>query len=107
MSVDLKSLSFADLDNLQKNIVIEMESRRREERQKLIEEFRERAKVLGVSIEELAGSGRKTKATRAGTGVAMYANPADPSATWTGKGKRPNWFKEQLAAGKSAEDMRI
>lgn len=106
MSVDLKSLSFADLDNLQKNIAIEMEGRRREERQKLIEEFRERAKMLGVSIEELAGA-RKPKATRAGTGVAMYANPADPSMTWTGKGKRPNWFKDQLEAGKSPDSMRI
>ena len=27
--------------------------------------------------------------------------------TWSGVGKRPNWFKDALAAGKSAEDLLI
>nr|MBA3478279.1 H-NS histone family protein [Lautropia sp.] len=25
--------------------------------------------------------------------------------TWSGLGKRPNWFKSALASGKSAEDL--
>ena len=25
--------------------------------------------------------------------------------TWTGRGKRPNWFKDALAAGKKPEDL--
>jgi DNA-binding protein H-NS len=27
--------------------------------------------------------------------------------TWSGQGKRPNWFKAALAAGKSAESLEI
>lgn len=27
--------------------------------------------------------------------------------TWTGHGKRPNWYKEAIAAGKSPEDLLI
>lgn len=26
--------------------------------------------------------------------------------TWSGRGKRPNWFKSALASGKSAEDLK-
>jgi DNA-binding protein H-NS len=27
--------------------------------------------------------------------------------TWSGRGKRPNWFKDALAAGKSLKDLEI
>lgn len=27
--------------------------------------------------------------------------------TWTGVGKRPNWFKDALAAGKTKEDLQV
>ena len=27
--------------------------------------------------------------------------------TWSGHGKRPHWFKDGLAAGKTAEDMLV
>ena len=31
----------------------------------------------------------------------------DAGNSWTGRGKRPNWFKDALAAGKSAEDLLV
>ena len=37
----------------------------------------------------------------------VYKNPEDPSKTWSGKGKKPNWFSVALANGVTAEDMRI
>jgi DNA-binding protein H-NS len=36
-----------------------------------------------------------------------YANPADPSQTWTGRGRKPNWLIEALNEGKSLEDMAL
>jgi DNA-binding protein H-NS len=47
----------------------------------------------------------KRKATRKVFGVAKYTDGAD--RTWTGRGKRPQWFVDALAAGKSAEGMLI
>jgi DNA-binding protein H-NS len=39
------------------------------------------------------------------TGVAKYTDGA--GRTWTGHGKRPRWFVDALAAGKSSEDMLV
>ncbi|WP_407690599.1 H-NS histone family protein [Rhodophyticola porphyridii] len=36
-----------------------------------------------------------------------YRHPDNPSITWTGRGRRPTWINEALAAGKSLEDFEI
>src|SRR6202048_1007984 len=36
-----------------------------------------------------------------------YRNPAEPSETWTGRGKQPRWLTAQLKSGKQLEDFRI
>ncbi len=105
MKVDLSTLSISELNDLKKEIAVELELRQHGERQKLLDEFREKAKSLGMSLEELMGSakGRAKKAK----GVAKYANPADRSQTWTGKGKRPRWVHEWLDSGKSLEELAL
>lgn len=58
---------------------------------------------------------RKPRAkTARKAGAAAATKPASPAKyrdeagnTWTGHGKRPNWFKAALAAGKSAADLEI
>ena len=50
--------------------------------------------------------GKRVKATSTkGTGVPKYRS--EDGRTWTGRGKRPAWFVEALAAGKSADDMLV
>ena len=36
-----------------------------------------------------------------------YRNPAEPSETWSGRGKRPRWLVSALKAGKPIEDFQI
>ena len=36
-----------------------------------------------------------------------YRNPAHPSETWAGRGKRPRWLSDQLRRGKRLNDFRI
>jgi DNA-binding protein H-NS len=108
MKIDLKSLSIDELNELKKSIAVEIELRQHGERQKLIDEFRERAKALGVTTAELMATiTGKRKAGGKSVGVAKYANPADKSQTWTGKGKRPRWVHDALGAGKSLDDLKI
>ena len=109
MKVNLKSLSIAELKALQDEIVLEMEMRSREARQNLLQEFRDKAKAMGVTLEELM-SGQKSKGKTRATGrtvAAKYANPADASQTWTGRGKRPRWVSDLLAAGKSLDELKV
>jgi DNA-binding protein H-NS len=36
-----------------------------------------------------------------------FQNPAEPSQTWSGRGRRPRWVIELIEAGKTIEDFRI
>lgn len=106
MKINLKALSVAELKSLQNEIAVEMELRGKEERQKLVQEFRDKAKALGISLEDLL-AGQKGKSRAAGKVAAKYANPADASQTWTGRGKRPRWVTECLTGGKSLDDLKV
>jgi len=106
MSVNLKELSIADLLDLQKAIPAELESRQKEERQKLLNEFKEKAKSLGISLDDLVGARKKTR-TRGGKVAAKYIHPQDGSMTWSGRGKRPRWVNEWIAAGNSLEQIQV
>jgi DNA-binding protein H-NS len=71
------------------------------------------AKSYGFSLDELVGGEtatpapqrQKKKAPKAS--APKYANPADSSQTWTGKGRRPNWVLEAQKAGKTLDDLAI
>jgi DNA-binding protein H-NS len=39
--------------------------------------------------------------------VPKFANPDKPSQVWAGRGKRPRWVIEKLAAGLALEDLSI
>jgi DNA-binding protein H-NS len=107
MKIDLKSLSYNELNDLKDGVIAEIEQRKHSERQKLIDEFRDRARALGVTTAELMATVTGKRKAAKGAGVAKYANPADKSQTWTGKGKRPRWVHDALAAGKSLDDLKL
>lgn len=46
-------------------------------------------------------------AERPPVGKPRYQDPANQFQTWTGRGKRPNWLKQYLEAGRSLEEFKI
>jgi DNA-binding protein H-NS len=57
--------------------------------------------TAGVVVKKAAKKpGKKEEA------IAKYADPAS-GKTWTGHGKRPGWFVEAIAAGKTAEELSV
>jgi len=36
-----------------------------------------------------------------------FRNPAEPSETWAGRGKKPRWLTAQIKSGKQIDDFRI
>jgi len=59
------------------------------------------AEKAGFDVGELFGTRRRGKR---GSGVVMYRNAKDPSQTWSGRGRRPNWLIE---AGGNIERFRV
>ncbi len=121
MSIDLTSMSKKELLALKARVEKAIERLERKTLEQARKAAEEAARKFGVTLDELTGtkSGAKQgaksrrKGSRKGSGKrqakapAKYANPDDPSQTWTGRGRQPAWFKQALAAGKAPEDMLI
>ncbi len=112
MSIDLKGLSLKELQKLAKDVakaIDTVEARQRKEARAAMEKL---AKEYGVSIEDILGAetkkpARKKRAQKPKAGSPKYQNPADPSQTWTGKGRRPQWYLDAMKAGKTDDDLMI
>ena len=104
MSIDINSLSLKELKDLQSQVakaIVSFEDRKKKE---AIAELEEIARAKGFSLAELTGVSVARKRAPAS---AKYANPADASDTWSGRGRKPRWFVAALAAGKQPEDLAL
>jgi DNA-binding protein H-NS len=104
LEIDLNTMSLKDLRDLQSQVakaVASFEERRKKE---ALVELEEKAKTLGFSLAELTGATAKRKRAPA---APKYANPANPSETWSGRGRKPKWFTQALASGVSPDALAI
>lgn len=104
MSLDLNSLSVKELRDLQVQVVraiATFEDRARKAAAAALEEV---AKAHGFTLADFAGNAAPKKRAPAG---AKYANPADKSQTWSGRGRKPHWYIAAIAAGKKPEDLSV
>ena len=62
------------------------------------------ARDLGYSQAELVGT--ETESSRA-PAAAKYRHPEILALTWSGRGRKPQWFVEALETGKTASDLAI
>lgn len=104
LNVDLNSLSLKELKDMQSQVakaIAGFEDRRKRE---ALAELEEIARAKGFSLAELTGT---TPTRKRSPSVARYANPANSSDTWSGRGRKPRWFSEALARGVKPEAMAI
>lgn len=108
MAVKLDGLSPKELQVLIAQAQSRMESARTEHIQGVKAKIDALLKAEGLQLSEVyAGRGGK-RGKRAGAGIPKYRNPADPSQTWTGHGKKPTWFQQALKkSGVTAESLLI
>ena len=108
MNINLATLSFEELTSLLQSIDMEVKSRKQSEVSALLETIKQKAESLGMNVEDISsllnkkGTGKPAKVS-----AAKYANPADRSQTWTGKGRKPKWFEAAIASGKKESDLAI
>ncbi|MCV2445965.1 MULTISPECIES: H-NS family nucleoid-associated regulatory protein [Paracoccus] len=102
MTVDLDAMSLKELRELRNKLdraISTFEDRRKREALAAVESA---AREFGFNLAELTAA-RPARSKVA----AKYANPQDPSATWTGRGRKPRWVQEALDSGKKLEDLEI
>jgi DNA-binding protein H-NS len=85
------------------------EELRNQERASVIEEVRRKIAEYGLTAVDLklsARGGKRGTAAVASKSVAKYRSPT--GETWSGgRGRKPRWVTEALAAGKSLSDFEI
>lgn len=110
-NIDLSKLSIEELETLVKDAQAEITARREAERERVLGQMRELAASLGLTLEDVVRMERGKGAGKGGGAAAAvapkYRHPSDPNLTWSGRGKRPAWIAEALAAGKSLEDLAV
>ena len=99
---NLDEMSLDELRSLQKQVSRAIDGYKERQRQKALSELESKAQEMGFSLSDLVGSKRMRKG-----GIPKYRHPDDPTVTWTGKGRRPDWIKSALAEGKSLDDLLI
>jgi DNA-binding protein H-NS len=103
--MDLHAMSLEELKQLRKDVekaIKSFEARQLAEARAKLEAM---AAEMGVKLEDVVGGGGKGKSKS--QGVPKYRHPENPNLTWTGRGRKPDWFKEALEAGMSADDLKI
>lgn len=101
---DLEALSLKELKQLQKEVaksISSFEDRKKVEARAALEEA---AREMGFSLNQLVDSEGKTKRAPS---AAKYRHPENSDLTWSGRGRKPQWFVEALKDGKTAEDLAI
>lgn len=66
------------------------------------------ADSLGMTPEEVIGKmPRASRGRNQQKRIVRYRNTKNPSETWTGRGKRPQWLKSALQTGAQLETFRV
>ncbi len=104
MNIDLNSLNLKELKELQTAVNKAVSGFDDRKRKAALSQVEEAARALGFTLSELTGTAVPRKRSPA---VPKFANPADTSETWSGRGRKPRWFVAALKNGKTPEQMAI
>ncbi|CUX80190.1 MAG: DNA-binding protein H-NS [Roseibaca calidilacus] len=102
--VDLDTLSLSELKKLQKDVAKAIDTFEERELKAAAAEAEAVLRERGFSLAQVMQMGMTKPRAKV---APKYANPADPSQTWTGRGRKPRWVVDALAAGKTLTDLEI
>ena len=110
MSIDLKNMTAKELEKLMADVQKALHAVKARDRRAARKAAEKAAAEFGYSLDELADENAKPrrKAKKAAVkSKPKFANPDDKKATWTGKGRQPNWYRAAIEKGMSPEELAI
>lgn len=103
-TINLQDMSLKELKDLQVQVTRAISTFEDRKKKQALAELEEKAREMGFSLSELTGASVPRKRAPAS---AKYANPANPSETWSGRGRKPRWFDAALKSGKRPDDLTV
>jgi DNA-binding protein H-NS len=105
-SMDLSSLTVAELEALAAEVSTRLGELRRRQQEEAFAKLEALAASLGVDEVALAARyGSKRRRRVRAKAVRKYASPTDLSKTWSGRGRQPAWVRDHLAGGGTLEQL--
>ena len=101
--MNLDKMSKEELQDLQKKVAAALKNYDERQRKEAHVKLEAMAQEMGYSLSDFTS----TKKGKTAGAPPKYVDPNDPTKTWSGRGRQPQWFKEALESGKSAEDLAI
>lgn len=104
-NMDLNGLSLQELKTLQGKITEAISKCEHQQKAEILLEVKALVQSKGFSLDEIlnASTDKRAKAPVA----PKYADPANPSVTWSGRGRKPKWLVEALENGRPIEDFAL
>ena len=96
--MNLNEMSLKDLKAHQKEVAKAIATFEARAKKAALAELEKKASEMGYALSDLLGAGKAKKPA-----PAKYRNPADPSQTWTGRGRTPQWMKDFESAGNARD----
>lgn len=108
MMPDISQLSVEELKRLQEEAEALIASKKDEAVEDAYQQIIAIAEKVGLSIEQILeyGASKRKKTVRKAV-EPRYRSKANPSDTWTGRGKQPRWLVAELDKGAKLEDFLI
>ena len=107
-TIDLASLSFKELQELEAEIASALVERARLDRTELRQKLTDLAAASGFTIDEVFGGKRGRAGAPKGSAPIKFRNPDNPSETWSGRGRRAMWLADKLKKrGAKIEDFAV
>ena len=109
MKHDLGSLSSKELEKLHEDVKKALANARNRDRREARKAAEKAAAEFGFSLDDLSqkSAGAPRRGGKKSPSAPRFANPDDPSQTWTGRGRQPRWFKEAVARGVDPEKLAV
>ncbi len=105
MAIDLGTMRRKELLELRNQVEKALKDAEVRERKAALKAAEKAAAEFGFSLSELSPEGAKPAA--GSKTKAKYRNPGNPSQTWTGRGRKPQWVHDALKAGADISDLEI
>jgi DNA-binding protein H-NS len=101
--IDLNNLNVDELRAITENAQQLIAQKQHQRLYDAYMQFEKIAEESEASIEEILQAGEKLEKKRS----IKYRNTTNNEETWTGRGRKPTWLVDALAAGRKLEDFAI
>ena len=105
-----ETMDLEALKEMRKTVDRAISSYETRKRKDALSALEQAAKEHGFRLSDLVADQKPGKARRSAEAgaqaAAAHVNPENPDETWSGRGRRPRWVNDALAAGRTLDDLK-